>query len=104
MFGNGHSMPCTTKKGQSNMNMSEFYEMIESGKRDDIDKLVTIPAKDAKPGDVIICGGRYALVIEVKTYSPNHYIRKTIKPPIKDNYDAVAVFTTNGVRWYGIPR
>lgn len=58
-----------------------------------------VDSREAKVGDVVICGGFYSYVLEIKHWHPDTPNRP--KAPIHDHWVAVETITTNGTRWHG---
>lgn len=56
-------------------------------------------AKDAKVGDVVLCGGMYAYVNQIIHWHPDDQNRP--KYPIASHHVAVQVKTDIGDRWWG---
>lgn len=76
------------------MDIKDFHRLT-------VDQLLTVlkDSEDANVGDVVICGGCFALVTEVVIWPPNASNRP--KAPIRDDLSLIEVRTTNGTRWHG---
>ena len=81
------------------MDISTFNQLTTANDEEAL-KAVCTDAFHAVVGDVVICGGCYALVTFQRIWPPNHPNRP--KLPIKDNLYMVELITTNGSRAYGL--
>jgi hypothetical protein len=55
--------------------------------------------KPAEVGDIVLCGGRPATVLDIVTYAPYAHVRQD--SPIRGDYWARQWRTTRGSRWAG---
>lgn len=76
----------------------KIVDFLELCRTNDVEALgnALVPANEANVGDVVICGGCYAIVLFIQYYAAPQQTGH-----IKPTYNAYQLVTTNGSRWYG---
>jgi len=77
--------------GEAIMNENETREALEAVRKDANDPTLSV-------GDMVFCGGVYAMVAEINRLAPG----KHDASPIRNDWTAVQVVTDNGTRWHGV--